>query len=220
MSLLKEIMNFMATNTTIKFKLTFFLSLVFLSCTAQDIDPTKLRTEVVIENKVFKVWYNEVFEQPMKLVYSSTNRPKGVDRGSMDFHTEKNVHTSDKNDYYRNIYDKGHLAPAATFSDVYENLYITFSYLNCALQDQYLNRGEWRLLEEEERKWDDNENLTVTVELIFSDGHTILPTGGHVPTRMVKHIYFTKTGLYKCFDFPNEKPSKGWETFQVTHKHD
>jgi endonuclease G, mitochondrial len=219
-SLLKEIMNFMATSTTIKLKLTFFLSLVFLSCTAQDIEPTKLRTEVIIENKVFKVWYNEVFEQPMKLVYSSTNRPKGVDRGSMDFHTEKNIHTSDKNDYYRNIYDKGHLAPAATFSDVYENLYTTFSYLNCALQDQYLNRGEWRLLEEEERKWDDDENLTVTVELIFSDGHIVLPTGGHVPTRMVKHIFFTKTGLYKCFDFPNEKPSKGWETFQVTHKHD
>ena len=37
----------------------------------------------------------------MKLVYTSTNRPKGVDRGSMDFYTEKTVHTSDSKDYYR-----------------------------------------------------------------------------------------------------------------------
>ena len=91
----------------------------------------------------------------MKLIYTSTNRPNGVDRGSMNFYTDSEVHTSDNADYYRNIYDKGHLAPAATYSDNMENLKLTFSYLNCALQDQYLNRGEWRLLEEQERDWDD-----------------------------------------------------------------
>lgn len=177
------------------------------------------RTEVIIENKVYKVWYNEVKEQPTKLIYKSTNRPKGVDRGSMDFYTEKTVHTSDSKDYYRNIYDKGHLAPAATFSDTMENLKLTFSYLNCALQDQYLNRGEWRLLEEQERVWDDSSNLTVTVELVWDNGHIILPTGGHVPTDMIKHIYFEKTGSYRCFEFENVKPTKGWEDHEVKHKH-
>ena len=183
-------------------------------------EPQKeLRQEVIVENQVFKVWYNEVYEQPMKLVYTSTNRPKGVDRGSMNFYTESNVHTSDNADYYRNVWDKGHLAPAATYSDTMENLKQTFSYLNCALQDQYLNRGEWRLLEEQERVWDDEQNLTVTVELVFDEGHIVLPTGGHVPTDMVKHIYFEKTGSYKCFEFENEKPTKGWEEHEVTHSH-
>jgi len=199
-----------------------FVLVIFSGCTKDDVfaqQPKNLRTEVVIENQVFKVWYNEVYEQPMKLVYTSTNRPKGVDRGSMNFYTDSSVHTSDDKDYYRNIYDKGHLAPAATYSDNMVNLKLTFSYLNCALQDQYLNRGEWRLLEEQERKWDDTENLTVTVELVFEPEHKILPTGGHIPDDMVKHIYFEKSKKWRCFDFPNVKPTKGWEDHEVKHTH-
>ena len=202
-----------------KLSLLSIILLVF-ACTAegQETQPN-LRTEVIIENPVFKVWYNEVYEQPMKLVYTSTNRPKGVDRGSMNFYTEKEVHTSDNKDYYRNIYDKGHLAPAATYSDNMENLKQTFSFLNCALQDQYMNRGEWRLLEEEERDWDDTENLTVTVELIFENDHKVLPTGGHVPDTMVKHVYFETSKKWRCFSFPNVRPEKGWEEHEVVHTH-
>jgi DNA/RNA endonuclease G (NUC1) len=197
-----------------------FVLVIFSGCAKDELFAQQpKRSEVYIENKVYKVWYNEVYEQPMKLVYTSTNRPKGVDRGSMDFYTEKTVHTSDSKDYYRNIYDKGHLAPAATYSDTMENLKLTFSYLNCALQDQYLNRGEWRLLEEKERVWDDSENLTVTVELVFKNDHKILPTGGHVPNDMVKHIYFEKSKKWRCFDFPNVKPTKGWEDHEVKHTH-
>jgi DNA/RNA endonuclease G (NUC1) len=196
------------------------LTLVVFACTAeaQIVEP-ELREEVYVETSIFKVWYNEVYEQPVKLVYTSTNRPKNADRGSMDFWVPKDVHTSDSKDYYRNIYDKGHLAPAATFSDSKENLKATFSYLNCALQDQYMNRGEWRLLEEQEREWDDEQNLTVTVELVWDDDHLVLPTGGHVPTDMIKHIYFEKDGVWKCFHFENIKPTKGWEEHEVKHQH-
>ena len=197
-----------------------FLAVILFGCSIEEV-PAQVakRTNVYIENQVFKVWFNEVYEQPVKLIYTSTNRPKGVDRGSMDFHTEKDVYTSDSKDYYRNIYDKGHLAPAATFSDNMTNFKQTFSYLNCALQDQYMNRGEWRLLEEQERVWDDTENLTVTVELEFASEHIVLPTGGHVPTTMVKHIYFEKSKKYKCYSFPNIKPTKGWEEHEVKHTH-
>ena len=196
-----------------------FLVLFTLSCSAQEIEVADLRQEVIIENQVFKVWYNEVKEQPVKLVYTSTNRPKNVDRGSMNFYTEDDVHTSDNKDYYRNVYDKGHLAPAATYSDSYENLKQTFSYLNCALQNQYLNRGEWRFLEEKEREWDDSENLTVTVELKWEDEYEILATGGHVPTDMIKHIYFETQSIWRCFEFENIKPEKGWEEHEVVHAH-
>jgi len=179
----------------------------------------ELRDEVIIENGVFKVWYSEVKEQPKKLVYTSTNRVKNVDRGSMNFYTEGEVQTSNNADYYRNVWDKGHLAPAATYSDSMENLKQTFSFLNCALQDQYLNRGEWRLLEEQERKWDDDSNLTITVELVWDEGYEILPTGGHVPTDMIKHIKFDKDNSWRCFEFPNSKPLIGWEEVEVQHQH-
>ena len=191
--------------------------MVFLySCSVDaQIIEGELRDEVIIENGVFKVWYSEVKEQPKKLVYTSTNRIKNVDRGSMNFYTEEEVQTSNNSDYYKNVWDKGHLAPAATYSDSMENLKQTFSYLNCALQDQYLNRGEWRLLEEQERKWDDQSNLTITVELVWDEGFEILPTGGHVPTHMIKHIYFEESGSCRKFVFPNAKPTKGWEEYEV-----
>tara|TARA_B000000475_G_C15953649_1_gene429859 strand:+ start:147 stop:812 length:666 start_codon:yes stop_codon:yes gene_type:complete len=193
----------------------FFLTAFLVGCTAEEIVSQELRNEVIIENAVFKVWYSEVLEQPVKLIYTSTDRPKNVDRGSMDFHKENGVHTSDKHDYYANIWDKGHLAPAATYSDSYNNLYTTFSYLNCALQEQNLNRGEWRLLEEQERVWDDEQNLTITVELIWEDGYQILPTGGHIPSHMSKTIYFDDDGTCRKFVFPNEKPTQGWEEYEV-----
>ena len=174
---------------------------------------------VQITNQVFQVIYSQQLQQPIELVYKSTNRPTNVNRGSMDFYTEKGIITSDGADYKTNVYDKGHLAPAATFSDNMENLKQTFSYLNCALQDQYMNRGEWRLLEEQERKWDDVEPLTIKVELIFLPKHIILPSGGHVPSNMVKHIYFEKAKKWRCFDFPNTKPTKGWESYEIKHKH-
>jgi DNA/RNA endonuclease G (NUC1) len=137
----------------------------------------------------------------------------------MNFYTEGEVQTSNNADYYRNVWDKGHLAPAATYSDSMENLKQTFSFLNCALQDQYLNRGEWRLLEEQERKWDDQSNLTITVELVWDEGFEILPTGGHVPTHMIKHIKFDKDNTWRCFEFPNSKPLVGWEEVEVQHQH-
>src|SRR6056300_431729 len=124
---------------------------------------------------------------------------------------------SETKDYYRNVWDKGHISPAATFSDSRENLKQTFSYLNCALQNQYLNRGEWRLLEQEERVWDDAEELEVTVDIKFSD--SILPTGATIPSRFIKHIKFTNSNVYKCYDFPNERPTKDWEEYQVQHTH-
>lgn len=180
---------------------------------------TTQKDVVHIKNDVFEVMYSQKLEQPLTLTYRSTNRPTNVNRGSMDFYTEKDIHTSDGADYAKNIYDKGHLAPAATFSDNMENLKKTFSYLNCALQDQYMNRGEWRILEEHERIWDDVEPLTIKVELIFNNKCVILPTGATVPNFFVKHIYFEKSKKWSCYKFENKKPTKKWTEHQIMCKH-
>ena len=170
---------------------------------------------VLVKNQVFEVLYSQKLESPLWLKYRSTNRPTNVNRGSMDFYTEKNIHTSDAEDYAKNIYDKGHLAPAASFSDNMENLKQTFSYLNCMLQDQYMNRGEWRLLEEQERKWDDSENLTVIIKVFFDDIPKRLPTNAAIPSHMQKHIYFEKQKTWKCFVFLNEKPKFKWSELEM-----
>jgi DNA/RNA endonuclease G (NUC1) len=170
---------------------------------------------VVLKNKVFEVNYSQKLKQPLSLEYKSTNRPTNVNRGSMDFYSEPNIITSGPEDYKKNEWDKGHLAPAASFSDNMENLKQTFSYLNCALQQQDLNRGEWRLLEEQERVWDDKEPLTVKIELIFDNKSQVLPSGATVPSYLVKHIHFDKTNVWKCYKFQNVKPKEKWPNYEI-----
>lgn len=162
-----------------------------------------------IKKSIFEVLYSQKLEQPLWLKYRSTNRPTLVNRGTMDFYVEPNTHTSNGSDYYANVWDKGHLAPAATFSDSQDNLKQTFTYLNCMLQQQDLNRGEWRLLEDQERRWDNFEPLTIIIKTIFKPGIK-LPTGATVPTSIEKHIYFEKSEKWKCYSFKNEKPTISW----------
>jgi endonuclease G len=175
--------------------------------------------DILIKKPIYEVYYSQKLEQPLWLKYQSSNRPTNVNRGSMDFYNEKDVKTSDQLDYAKNVYDKGHLAPAATFSDNMENLKLTFSYLNCALQNQYLNRGEWRLLEEQERKWDDKEKLTIKITIDYDKSSIVLPTGATVPKAFTKHIYFETSKSWKCYYFLNEKPLQPWEQHQIKCSH-
>ncbi len=190
-----------------KILVLFGVLLISLTSFSQD--------EIRIKNNVFEVVYSQNLEQPLWIKYHSTNRPTNVNRGTMDFYTEKGIKTSDGNDYLKNIYDKGHGAPAATFSDNMENLKQTFSYLNCIMQDQYLNRGEWRLLEEQERKWDDTENLTIIIKSFFDTPAKRVPTGAAIPSHLQKHIYFEKQKVWKCYVFLNQKPKFKWNELEM-----
>jgi DNA/RNA endonuclease G (NUC1) len=96
-----------------------------------------------------------------------------------------------------------------------ENLKQTFTYLNCMMQDQYQNRGEWRLLEEQERKWDDTENLTVIIKVFFDKVPKRVPTNAAIPSHMQKHIYFEKSKQWRCFVFLNEKPKFKWNELEM-----
>ena len=170
---------------------------------------------VRIKNDVFEVLYSQSLEQPLIIKYRSTNRPTNVNRGAMDFYKEENIKTSDADDYKANIYDKGHGAPAATFSDNMVNLKQTFSYLNCIMQDKYLNRGEWRMLEEQIRKWDDTENITVLIKTFFDKPVKKVATGAAIPSHLQKHIYFEKQKKWKCYVFLNEKPKFHWDELEM-----
>ena len=174
--------------------------------------------DIKVKNNVFEVLYSQSLEQPLWIKYHSTNRPTNVNRGTMDFYTERGLITSDAEDYAHNRYDKGHLAPAATFSDNMENLKGTFSYLNCTLQWDELNRGQWKQLEETERIWDNSERLDIEVDMIFTTNSIKLPTGATVPDGFTKHIHFIKQNIYKCYEFPNHKVNGVWGLYQIKCK--
>jgi endonuclease G, mitochondrial len=171
--------------------------------------------DVRVKNGVFDILYSQSLEQPLIIKYRSTNRPTNVNRGHMDFYKEPNIKTSDGEDYKGNVYDKGHGAPAATFSDNEANLKQTFSYLNSIMQNQYLNRGEWRMLEEQIRKWDDIEPITVLIKVFFDTPVKRVPAGAAIPSYLQKHIYFEKSKKWKCFVFLNEKPKFHWDELEM-----
>lgn len=190
-------------------KRILFLYLIF---------PTLLfsqRADVLVKTPIFTVNYSEIYQQPLKIEYIVQCPNGGASRKGMDFYTNDSIITSDNADYENNIYDKGHLAPAAAFTCSREMLYQTFTYLNCALQDQYLNRGTWRLLESYERQ------LAVAapgtkVEIVLEfKNKTKLPSGATVPSGFYKRIT-SGTKVYMYY-FPNVKPiTSDYTKYQIT----
>lgn len=196
-------------------KITSIFLLLFISISLFSV---KLRENVIIKNNIFTISYNEIYEQPNWAIYIVRNLPKNVNRGNMDFYTIDSIHTSDSKDYIKNIYDKGHLAPAADFSYNYDALYKTFSFVNCALQNQYLNRGAWKDLENQERTWaSEYDSIEVKIILDFKPSHIVLSTNAHVPDGFWKYINFYN-GTKKCYYFPNKNPTMPWYKYEINCK--
>lgn len=143
---------------------------------------------VKVTTPIFEVYYSEEYEQPVYLEYTVDCWDGTYSRKGMNFYRVKDIHTSDDADYYKNVWDKGHLAPAASFSCDLEELKQTFSYLNCALQHEDLNRGPWKYLEEEERILASIfGKVDVEIKVHFENSFR-LPTGAMVPSGFTKTI--------------------------------
>ena len=181
---------------------------------SQELDRDKIDSILVTTN-IFQISYNEIFEQPNWVKYTVRDIVKNADRDGMNFYTVDSIYTSDDNDYYSNRWDRGHMAPAGSFNDSYENLYSTFTYLNVALQYDDLNRGVWVDLEEQVRLWaDDLGDIEIEIYLEFDSNHIILNTGAHVPTAFYKYVSFPD-GTKRCYYFPNTTPDKVWQDYEI-----
>jgi endonuclease G len=181
----------------------WFLLLIPLFLSSTYVDNKK--REIKVDAGIYEVLYSESLEQPKEIWYT-VECPNGkASRKGMDFYTNDSIYTSSSDDYENNMWDKGHMAPAADFSCDRETLYRTFSYLNCALQQQDLNRGVWRLLEAREREIAKTQDVNVHITVIFTASSKKLNTGATVPDAFKKEIsYSNKKEVYY---FKNEKPS-------------
>ena len=167
------------------------------------------RAQVAFKNELFTGVYSEVYQQPLWINYKVLCPNGNASREGMDFYTNDSIKTSDDLDYASNEYDKGHLAPAADFNCDKKMLFQTFSYLNCALQQENLNRGVWRFLEVHERELaKSGASVSVKIELIFSSKSKKLPTGATVPDGFTKIIMVNSKVIEKYY-FPNTAPEKG-----------
>ena len=165
-----------------------------------------LRDSIYIKTDIFEVVYSEVLEQPKFVKYTVKCSNGTASRAGMDFYTCDSIKTSDNKDYEKNMWDKGHMSPAADFNCDKETLYKTFTYINCSLQQENLNRTTWRLLELHERELaKSHKTVTVEIRCVFTPTSTVLSSGATVPDAYYKTIKYDKK-VEKYF-FKNEKPT-------------
>lgn len=163
------------------------------------------KDSVYLKNDIYEAVYSEVLEQPKYVKYRIYCTEGSAKRTGMNFYTDSQVHTSDDKDYVNNEYDKGHMAPAADFNCTREMLLKTFSYINCSLQQQDLNRTTWRLLEAYERKLaSTHRDVVVEIRCVFSVASKKLSSGATIPDGYYKKI--TYQGSTEVYFFKNEKP--------------
>ena len=176
-----------------------------------------LFAQQLVDRGIFEVCYSEKKQQPLWLEYEVACYTKAYDRKGLDFKQDKSFKgvASDEADYFQNCWDKGHLAPAAAFNCDYESLKATFSYLNCALQHEKLNRGPWKDLEAYERELSKTYKVNVRIELEFDSQSLLLETGALVPSFFRKIISYNK--IQRVFRFPNNTSvyKRKWQNYEV-----
>jgi endonuclease G len=175
----------------------------------------QLKDSVHVKNSIYELMYSETLEEPLWIKYT-VQCPNGVaSRAGMDFYIDKTIHTSDAKDYAQNVYDKGHMAPAADFNCTKDMLYLTFSYLNCTLQQQSLNRGVWKTLEIQERELAKvNSNVKVYIKIEFDATPKRVLTNAAIPKAFYKEIVINNTTKL-CYYFLNVAPqSNDLNTFK------
>ena len=192
----------------IRNKFILIFSFLCLNLAGQDVK--------TITTNIFTVEYSEVYQQPLNISYKVECTDGDVSRNGMSFKTYPGVITSDDADYADNVWDKGHLAPAADFNCSEDMLKGTFTYLNCALQHEGLNRGPWKELERFERDLAKvYAFVTVKIRVHFEDNPKYwLKTGALVPVGFSKTIICD--GEWFEFYFPNKDVAgRDWSEFKT-----
>lgn len=153
----------------------------------------QLRDSVDFKTPYFDIIYSESLEQPLSAFYRVVCPKSNTSRSGIDFYTEPKLHTSDNADYINNIWDKGHLAPVGSIRCDKDMVYATFSYANCVLQHQQLNRGVWRTLEAYEQ------NLAIQYPVVYVKIKVVFDS---IPERVPSNAAIPK-GFYKTIEYGN-----------------
>ena len=171
--------------------------------------PTALfaqRDSVKVTTSIYTVMYSEVKQQPLWCEYTVQCPNATLSRSGVDFHSHNGIITSDAADYVNNVWDKGHMCPYKGSNCSDAKRFESFSYVNCSLQDQYLNRGAWRLLENYERGLTSQGTVKVKVVTEWGPSSFWLETGAMVPSGFYKYIWINNQ-LHGVWYFANKRPA-------------
>lgn len=118
----------------------------------------RLPYDTIIDRGWYRSYFNSKFSTASKVVYTLYRGGGNVSRKGMAF---RHTYGREVFRYNRSGYDKGHLAPAQDFAWDRDAMLATFDYVNCLPQAPALNRGAWKRLETQVRRWSQSDTLMV-----------------------------------------------------------
>lgn len=182
-------------------------------------------TDVVIDRRGYALGYSEKHEQPLWVAYRLTAEQvrsrKNADRTD-DFRVDPYISTGSarQEDYEKNGYDRGHLAPAADMGWSEKTMSESFYFSNMSPQTAEFNRGIWRKLEEKVRDWavEHGEIYVVTGPVAPRSSKVIGSNRVAVPQAYYKVIYAPKAKPPAMIGFvlPNSGSNRRLYEFAVT----
>ena len=189
---------------------------------AQGNDAFSPTSSNIVHHHYYSLMYNEEHEQPSWVSYMlCRSRLNGPWDRTDDYREDPEVSTisASPDDYTGSGYDQGHLAPAEDFSFDSTAESESFFMSNMSPQRGSFNRGIWKRLENEVRRWADKyDTLYITAGPILTDSLiTIGEDKVSVPNYFYKVILNKSGNTYKGIGFilPNKKEQTKIKNFVV-----
>lgn len=177
----------------------------------------------IIRHTGYSFSYNEQHEVANWVAYQLTkselnSKAKRSDRFKPDNMVVTG--TAENKDYLRSGYDKGHLAPAADMAFSDETMSESFYFSNITPQVPEFNRGIWKELEEQTRKWAQyfDSIYIVTGPVLYDSLPKIGKNEVSVPEYFFKAVlcYNKYTKVAIGFIIPNQKIETSFYNYVVS----
>ena len=182
------------------------------------------KADCIVDREGFALGYIEYHEQPAWVIYKLTRAEiqTQVARRTNRFREDPEIPTGSATnaDYRKSGYDRGHLAPAADMAFSVQTMADSFFFSNMSPQVPAFNRGIWKRLEEQVRKFalQEGEIMVVTGPVLPKEKSiTIGNNKVTVPDRYYKVVYdLTPPQKMIGFIIPNNGSTRPLQDFAVT----
>ncbi|MEG2555183.1 MAG: DNA/RNA non-specific endonuclease [Odoribacter sp.] len=174
----------------------------------------------MIRHKYYILSFNDRYKQANWVYYSLKLRAtKTATERTNNFRADKMITSGSAkpSDYTKSGYDRGHLCPAGDMTQSSEAMSETFYMSNISPQLPAFNRGIWKSLEEQVRKWGMREQLYIVTGPVFKKlKGTIGKNKITVPGFYYKIIYSPAHQQMIGFLLPNEKSQQPLSDYVVS----
>ena len=182
------------------------------------------KADCIVDREGFALGYIEYHEQPAWVIYKLTRTEvqAQVAKRTNRFREDQEIPTGSATnaDYRKSGYDRGHLAPAADMAFSVQTMADSFFFSNMSPQVPAFNRGIWKRLEEQVRKFalQEGEIMVVTGPVLPKEKSiTIGNNKVTVPDRYYKVVYdLTPPQKMIGFIIPNNGSTRPLQDFAVT----